>query len=230
VPVSSSELDPVYAPVDAAPDVRWWDPSVGGLPPIRTSRLGFTDSAPTRVVALAATFRNNEGRDALLSRFGAISQWVGIRYWSTTDQAWRPLFRASAALTDASGPPRGDFTLAEMVGGKPLYFSQTDGRTQRPIISKMRILETTAQSFIVQTENVTAVRWSLLTLFAPGELRSVYFLNQAASGLWRYYSLTGFNGPRWLPADSKKSYINRTVALYRHFTGIRTDLEPPAAP
>jgi hypothetical protein len=27
-----------------------------------------------------------------------------------------------------------------------------------------------------------------------------------------------------------KSYINRSVAMYRHFLGLRTDRDPPAAP
>jgi hypothetical protein len=93
----------------------------------------------------------------------------------------------------------------------------------------MRLREIDSQHFLIETENLTPARWWALTLYKPGDLRSLYFLDQRSPGIWSYYSLTRIGGGQRLIAGHENSYINRAVALYRHFAGIPTDLEPPPA-
>ena len=75
------------------------------------------------------------------------------------------------------------------------------------------------------------MRYMFLTLFNPGEMQSVYFLDRESDDVWRYYSLvrTGRNASR-LATGHESSSINRAVAFYRFLAGIPADQEPPAAP
>jgi hypothetical protein len=153
-----------------------------------------------------------------------------VRYWSTTDQAWRPLVVTATALTqEVAGRARADFTVAELKSGQAVYLSQRDSRGGNEVIYRMRLRESTLNGFVIETENVTPVRLWALTVFKPGELRSLYFIEQYDSGIWRYYALMGVTDGSWLVAGHEKSYINRAVALYRHFADIPSDREPPAA-
>jgi hypothetical protein len=183
------------------------------------------------LLAVAGTLQSADGEAALLSRFGAVSRLLRVRYWSTTDHTWRPLLTAVTALTNqVSCQPRGDFTTTEIESGQDLYLAQTDSRSTNEVIYRMRLRGSDSQHFVIETENVTPVRWWALTLYKPGDLYSLHFLDQRSPGIWSYYSLTRIDGGRWLITGHEKSYINRAVALYRHFAGIPTDLEPPPAP
>jgi hypothetical protein len=83
---------------------------------------------------------------------------------------------------------------------------------------------------VIATENVTAVRKLILTMFAPGELQSTYFLERRSPGVWTYYSLSRTSpDANPLARGHAASYLNRAVALFRYVAGIPTDQEPPAA-
>ena len=72
------------------------------------------------------------------------------------------------------------------------------------------------------------MRLLLLALFAPGDLRSTFFLERLpASGVWGYYGLWGIR-TNALTSGHEASSINRAVAMFRHLAGIPTDQEPPA--
>jgi hypothetical protein len=94
----------------------------------------------------------------------------------------------------------------------------------------MRIAEASAGRLVIDVQNVSVVRHSFVTLFHPGEMQSIYFLDRESGNVWRYYSIarTGRNASR-LTAGHESSSINRAVAFYRSLVGIPTDQEPPAA-
>ena len=108
--------------------------------------------------------------------------------------------------------------------------SQRDNRSASDVIYRMRVRESSADHVVIETENVTAVRWWGMTLFKPGALQTAYFLDMLAPDTWSYYTLTKISDGSWLVAGHEKSYVNRVIALYRHLAGIPTDTEPPAAP
>jgi hypothetical protein len=222
---------PAWPQPGAAPNVRLWNSSdlaPDWTPPACTSWRGGV----TLVTGLAGRFQLDGNADTLLARIGAISALSGVRYWSVTDKQWNALFTRATAL---NGPdpkkPRGDFSAAEMRSGGLLYFVAADYRSGKDAMSRLHVVEADAAHIVVETENVSPLRWTFLTFAAPGNFQTWYFLERDGDG-WRFYSLTRvlyasalFNSI--IPGDS---YINRAVAMYRHIIGQPTDRDPPAAP
>jgi len=223
---------PSYAVPGAAPNVQ--SSSSGKLSRdwVPQACTGWTASGFDVLVAVAGSFRHDGDIDDLLARIGAISSLKGIRYWSTMDKAWRPLVTEAYAL---SGPDpeqkRPDFTAAQMAKGQSLYYAQSDNRSTGKTVYRQRVLEADRDRLVVESENVTAVRMLIVSLFGVGDLQSVYFLERRSTGVWSFYSLTRTRaGSGMLSTGHEASYINRAVAFYRHVAGIPTDLHPPAAP
>ena len=190
---------------------------------------GWVSARSTLLVGVAGSFQQDGGTDGLLAAFGRVSTLRGTRYWSVSDHGWRTLFTDAAALV---GPDparrRPDFTPAEMVEGSSLYFMQTDSRSSGQVVYRMRVLEKQPDRLVVAVDNVTPVRLLLLTLFAPGDLQSTFFLERRPpSGIWSYYGLWGIR-TNALTSGHEASSINRAVTMYRHLAGIPTDQEPPA--
>jgi hypothetical protein len=222
---------PSYSEVGARPNLLVWSDgelATAWTPPACT---GWTSRGFDVLVALAGSFRHEGGIGYLLTRFGAISTLPGIRYWSVSDQAWGPLVTEASAL---SGPDperrRADFTAAEMQSGRDLFIAQNDNRSSGEVVYRMRVLTADEGRLVIETENVTAVRKLILTMFAPGELQSTYFLERGSPGVWTYYSLSRTSpDANPLARGHAASYLNRAVALFRYVAGIPTDQEPPAA-
>jgi hypothetical protein len=221
---------PAYGMVDEAPAVQVWTDGRLVIPPTEIPCIGWSAASFRTLVAVAGSFRSSDDSAGLLARFGTISGLLTIRYWSVTDHAWLPLVTAATALTaQVSGQSRGDFTAVEVGSGRDLFLSQRDNRASTDVVYRMRVRESAGDRFIVETENLTPVRWWGLTLFSPADIQAVYFLQERTAGVWSYYSLTKIGGGSWLTSGHEMSYVNRAVALYRHLAGIPTDLEPPAA-
>ena len=224
---------PDYPRLGEDPQLMLWtrrDLAPGWTPPACTP---WKNGAATIVVGLAGHFRYAGSADALLARIGAISSLSEVRYWSVTDKQWNGMFTRAVAL---DGPdarkPRGDFSAAELRAGGDFYFVAADNRSGKDAVSRLRVIRADGEHFVLETENVTALRWTIFTYAAPGSFQTWYFLDREAGGGWRFYSLT-----RVLYANAllggiipTNSYINRSVAMYRHFLGLPTDQGPPAAP
>lgn len=198
------------------------------MPPACT---GWVAPGAKVLVGLAASFRDEGAIDDFAARLGAVSRLREIRYWSVTDKAWRPLITDAAAVY---GPDdrrrRDDFTAAEMIQGKELYFVQHDSRSTGEVLYRMRVLEKSDSRLVVNVENASPIRFLAFTLFGANDLQVVTFVERRGPGLWGYYSLsrTGMNASR-LAGGHESSYVNRAIAIYRHFVGIPSDRDPPAA-
>jgi hypothetical protein len=229
-PPCGEETVPPYPGLDSSPTAKFWSESDFGRnwqPPACT---GWAARGFSTLVTTVARFRYTAGAEGLLRRIGAASELAGMRYWSTTHQQWQTLVVDAHALTGSqSGRRRSDFTMEEMEAGKALYLEQADNLSGRAVF-RMRIMETSPDRIIFDVQNVSAMRYLLLTLFDPGEMQSIYFLDRESDDVWRYYSIarTGRNASR-LAAGHEASSINRAVAFYRSLAGIPTDQEPPAA-
>jgi hypothetical protein len=166
----------------------------------------------------------------MLLSSGAVSSLAGMRYWSTTHQQWQTLIPDAYAVTSAEGSTRrADFALDELKQGSVRYFQQSDNLSGKAIF-RLRIAEATADRLVFEVANVTSMRYLLFTLFHPGEMQSIYYLERESENVWRYYSMarTGKNASR-LTTGHEASWINRSAAFFRHVAGIPTDQEPPAA-
>jgi hypothetical protein len=161
---------------------------------------------------------------------GAVSALAGMRYWSTTHKQWQTLIEEAYALSGLqNGQHREDFALDEMKAGEAVYFEQVDNLSGKAIY-RMHIAEASADRIVIDVENVTTIRYLFITLFHPGEMQSICFLDRESENVWRYYSIvrTGRNSNALLTGN-ESSAVNRAVAFYRSLVGIPTDQEPPAA-
>jgi len=220
-----------YGLVGEAPIVQTWPELKSETLAVLAGCVTWPTSGSRLIVAVAGRFRSDDDIDGLLARFGAVSDLPSTRYWSVTDRSWRALVTSSTALVAAvAGQPRGDFTSSELRSGHDVYFAERGGRGASEAVYRMRVRESSAERIVLDTDNVTPIRWWGLTLFGTGDLRSVYIMDQQEPGIWSYYSLTRVGGKNWVTADHDKSYVNRVVAMYRHLSGIPSDLEPPPAP
>jgi hypothetical protein len=216
---------PAYPTSTSAPTIQ--SRTVAGWTP--PTCLDWDGPAPTLLVVIAARLHESGGPDALLARFGAISRLAGLRYWSVTAQAWQTLIQDAFAVTDATGTSRReDFRLEELRSGLPLYAAQRDGRSSGIVIYRMRVIARTSDRIAVSVVNVSPVRASVVTLFRPGELQATYFLDRLGTDEWGYFGVWGVTTGLFTGGHAASS-INRAAALFRHFVGIPSSQEPPAA-
>jgi hypothetical protein len=229
-PPCGREPVPPYPGLDDSAIVKVWsksDFSREWRPPACTSwaAVGFTT-----LVTTVARFRHTSGAEGLLRRIGAISELAGMRYWSTTHKQWQTLIVDAHALTGLQpSQRREDFTPDETREGKVLYFEQEDNLSGKAIY-RMHIAEASADRLVFDVENVSTMRYLFITLFHPGEMQSIYFLDRESENVWRYYSIvrTGKDA-NLLITGNESSAVNRAVAFYRCLVGIPTGQEPPAA-
>ena len=130
---------------------------------------------------------------------------------------------------DLAIPSRG-LWQREMTAGSEHYYWEKQARSGG-IVYRMTVVERSPARAIVATENLSPVRFLLLTLFDPGALQSVVCVERISASVWGAFLLirTG-DGASALAVGRDAPYINRAVAIYRHLAGIPTDGEPPAAP
>jgi Family of unknown function (DUF6675) len=228
-PPCGEDAVPPYPSLDQSPVVKFWSKAEFGRdwkPPACT---GWTETGFSTLITTVARFRYSAGSEALLGHIGAISEMAGMRYWSTTHKQWQTLIVDAHAVAGPKSGRRPDFLSGEMREGKVLYFEQADNLAGKAIY-RMQVMKASPDRIVVATENITPMRYLLLTLFRPAEVQTIYFLDRESEKIWRYYALarTGPNANR-LTAGHEASSINRAVAFYRYLAGIPTDQEPPAA-
>ena len=117
VPPCGPPAQPAFPDPGAPPNLQVWNDRASNAAWVPPSCTGWTEPGFRMLVALAASFRfDGNGKD-LLGRFGAVSAFRGIQYWSASDKSWRVLITDAAALegralsTDVriSPPPRWEF-------------------------------------------------------------------------------------------------------------------------
>jgi len=219
---------PAFANDEARPNFEVWtdDELPSGWTPPACTNLHL--NGPRLLIAVAGTFRTNSSSDALAARFAAISATKGVKYWSASDKDWRVLIEDAAALT-ADRQRRADFTVEELMSSQDLYFGQQDNRSSSFVVYRLRVSEITADRLSIAIENVSDARFFGISIFEPGDLQSFYILQRNSDG-WAYYNLNIVTNVSIFGGAPKSSYVNRAMAFYRHFVGLPTDQEPPAAP
>lgn len=224
-PDSMADITPAYGNIGAAPEIQVWhdielkDPA---------GCLGALAGRSAQVIALAGRFDGGFSRDDIVRRIGDVSATRGLRYWSTTDQRWRTLVTEAYALEDpVSGVRRPDFTVSEILSGRRLYFMQNDSRSTGPNTYSLAVQEVGANRLVVTMANVSAIRFTFVTLFEPHALVSMHFFDRTEEGAWRYYGISATRSG--IGAGSTNSFVNRAAAYYRFLIGVAADSEPPLA-
>jgi hypothetical protein len=230
-PPCGPEAIATYPEADAVPIVQSWrNPNLvrAWQPPACT---GWSGTGYGALVTTAARFHSAAQAADMLGRIGAISQLAGMRYWSTTHKKWQTLIEEAHPLTGVkSSQRREDFTVEELKTHDPRYFEQVDNLAGRATY-RLHVGTSSATRIVFDLENLNTVRYLLLTLFHPGDLQSIYFLDRESEDVWRYYSIVRIGkNASGLVAGNDSSTINRAVAFFRHLAGIPSEREPPAAP
>jgi len=230
-PVCGTRTRPLYPVANAPPVVQVWKPQspATGVTPLTPDCTGLRSRDFALLVELVGSVHSSGSADDLLARFGAISAWRGLRYWSVTDARWHPWITEATALESLhSGQRRADFTVEEMQSGKDLYFAQHDNRFSNNVVYRLRVHDSDAARLAISLENVSSVRLFVLTAFAAGDLQSAFFLERLSPTIWGYYSLSGIRkSPLAAVEAHEKSYVNRIIAMYRHLMHVPTDQDPP---
>ena len=195
---------------------------------------GWQAKSTSILVALASRFDHEGDIEALLGRFAAISELRSIRYWSTTRKRWRLLYEDASALGEPDPDARrGDFSVAELRPGTSLYFLQDENGSVDAVVQRMSVRERDAHRLVIEIENETPAYLTFMPFVPTLDARAMQvliFIERDADRAWNYYSLMRMSGASDIFASLEKSSVNRMVALFRHYTGRPTDLEPPAAP
>jgi len=216
--------EPNYPAVNAVPNAEVWLDAAWQAP----ACLGWPEAKAGVLVAFAARFRHAGSADDLLRRFGAVSRLAAVRYWSTTEMRWNPLFVKAQALEGET--PRNDFTMDELRQGKLLRFAQRDNRLPITTVQGISVRLAQADRLQVEIRNAEPVELLFITVADAGDLRTMHLLARESGDTWTYYSITRVSAAAGiLGGRNEKSWINRAAALYRHIAGLPTDMEPPVA-
>lgn len=229
-PPCGAEPIPGIPALEGSPVVRFWSAAETGANWRPPGCTGWMAEGFSSLVTTTARFRHAGGVEDLLLSSGAVSSLAGMRYWSTTHQRWQTLIEDAYAVTNAQGDQRRkDFTADELKPGAVLYFRQVDNLAGKAVF-RLHIGEASENRLVFDLANVTPMRYLFLTLFPPGEMQSIYYVEREQEDVWRYYAMarTGKHASS-LTGGHEASWINRSVAYYRHLAGIPTDQEPPAA-
>jgi hypothetical protein len=224
---------PAIPALDAPPNVAFWTGANLSKEWVPNACSGWQTGATAFVVAVAGHFSSLNDVRAMLMHIGRISALPEVRYWSVTDKRWEALFGKAASLTGpGAAKPRSDFSAAEFQRGIELYFLSTDNRTLKDMVMRLRAKEIGPDRIVLETTNVSPMRWLAFTVVPAGDMQTLYFLDREPAGTWQFYSMTRvLNASLFLSRlVSGASYVNRAVAMYRHIAGIPTDRDPPAMP
>ena len=180
-------------------------------------------------VALAGRFRDVRSIEDIARRIGAISSTKGLRYWSVTDGGWRTLVSDAFALSSHDPETRrADFSPAEILSGRTLYFAQRDTRSTSLNNYSLTGRLLGPGRLAVEIINLTDIRFLFFSLFNPKSLRSLHIFEKLEPGLWGYYGMSTVRDGS--VEGHERSLVNRTAAAYRFFRAVPADRDPPLAP
>lgn len=210
----------------ATPEVSaWHGNNAGGLPACASLLKGDFKLYVTLTGRLAAA-----SAEKMLQRFATVSGLRDLPYWSFSENRRETLIREAVPVTDKGEPiPASDFALNDMKNGNDLFFRQTDNRSAGGVVYRMQVLEQAPHRLLITVENTSPVKFLFMTLFQPGDLQTVYLLEQAKDRTWGYYNLSGIRGSSWATGQgSEKSYMSRALSMFAHFAGREIANAPPA--
>lgn len=231
MPPCAGPAQPSWPAPGKLPSAMVWhvdDLPAGWMPPACT---GLPDRPWTTIVALAGSFREPGGPQAVKARIGAVSRQLQVLYWSVSGRRWMPMLEDAAALSDADpASRRPDFSPTEIRAGAVLHVVYDDANPLGPIIYETDVLAADPDELRLVTRNLTPGRMMGFTVAEPGDLASMVSVQAAGGDLFRYYALATINLAKiaaTLVPDA--SHLNRAAATFRYIAGLPTDQEPPLA-
>lgn len=231
VPCGSAPIG--FPGVDVEPSTRIFKEAdlTGWKPPACT---GWPAGPFEFIGTIASSFRFEGDTTELVRRYGAISEYAAMRYFSPRRQAWRKLSFDAFALRDANPlNKRGDFAVAELVPGAAHYFWQRGGTEAPPplpgtidLVNRIDVVERTPDRLVIAVTSEPGTVGLVLHL-GRGDISVVYFLerDQNERGVWRYFAITSLAGIAARGADN--FYRASARGVFRHTAGLPAEVRAP---
>jgi hypothetical protein len=227
-PPCGAPTEPPYAAPSSPPNVAiWHEGDLQASRWIPASCLGWSGRSRL-AISVAGEFAAAGGLDELLRRIGGFSHYSEIRFWAPTRHDWRPLVESAGLLSAAaSATSSADASPDRFVAGRSLDYFEVDASGRSTY--RMTVRERTPERVVLAIENTSAIRLMLVSLFDPGALQSVLFLEHHDGNLWRYYQATrAGDGTSTMALGSTASYVNRLTAFYGYVAGQPGGSQPAA--
>jgi hypothetical protein len=75
---------------------------------------------------------------------------------------------------------------------KSLSFQQEDNLSGNTMY-RMRARSVSSDRLVLDTENISIVRYFYVPIFRPGDIQSIYFFDRELNDVWRYYGIVRTN-------------------------------------
>ena len=179
-----------YGEIGVEPIIRIWtgNKDINDWSP--PSCVGWLPMKLLVAVETAGRFYHDGPIEEILSRFGKISNFRTIFYWSHTRTEWRTLIPEAQALSSSNmEDTRDDFSPEELTFGSKIFFWQKENTPAGNVVYEMTIIFSSPDRITLSTKNANTIKNRRLKLLNPGEYQFYYFIERENESIWRYYSL-----------------------------------------
>jgi hypothetical protein len=230
-PCDGAPIYPPYGAIDGKPAFATWrDADLQKLNWQPPACLGWQGDSRL-VAALAARFHSSQSLDELAGRLAAVSHYPSIRFWAITRREWRPLAVAAWAVDGPKGTVREpDPPASALQPGHDLYYAEEADMAGRAVY-RLHVIAHTADRLVLETENVSPIKVTFITMFEPAALQVATFLQRLDGDTWGLYEITRASAASSsMVSGYQGAYLNRLEAIRRLLAGKPTDGDPPIAP
>lgn len=183
-------------------------------------RLRFTTGVELlRLYEGTEDFSTPEAHRRIYNVLRAVSSMKGIEYYSASRKKMRTLFAESYAIADPQTPsPQPDPVVDRIPSDTIVYMFQEDLTFGKNLYrSRLRY---TGEYFLVETTNLTTMRYLLMPMVQPEASYTLTVLVPVGNRIL-FYGASGARTLRLLGLERSKeeSFYNRLQALYGWFAG-----------
>jgi hypothetical protein len=224
VPPCAGEPSPAPTGLDDPPAVSVWLPDEIEAGWTLPDCVGWQPVDDAVLIAVAGRLRAGEGTGGLVDRLRRVSALRDVQYWSTTRNAWRPMYESVSAVTGPDGETaRQDFAADELRPGSSLFFVEDRTDPLGEMVQQLTVRERSPGRLQVELTNISPATFALITVLPAGGARTQLTLEHEDGDVWRYYTLTRIvdHAPGML-APPRESFANRAAAMFGWLAGMPT--------
>ena len=182
------------------------------------------------MLAISGRFTNVDNVADFARRVVSFSTLTKMRYWSVSNDEWRPLFDDAGTLSNIGlESRRNDFTSIDVQSGAQFYYFQDESSPLGPVIFLMTIIERSPKRLIFTSINISPFQVPFFDAVKAGGFDQYYIIQKELGQTWTYYSLVRTKMSHAFLAPSTSSSLNRAFAYFRHIAGFNYESRFPFA-
>lgn len=137
----------------------------------------------------------------------------------------KPLVHGAGLLRTAPSSVGSDLVAKDFVQGRVYGYFQIDSAGRRTNY-QMTVRERNASRIALANENTSTIRVAFISLFDPGALQSVIFLQRSSPDRWHYYqAIRAGDGASVLTLGDTAAYANRLGGIFNYVASTGQVLE-----